>query len=198
MKASERDDLLKLIDDKAGPVPSIISDQMAILDEVSGRMPAGADRNKLRSVLHAVVDANLKLGTSPGEELTKPGVILALRQKVLALSVDPEEPATPPTPPIVIPEMPPAGTIVKKNDRFKCPVAEASNHLRVEGPCRPSIAVADGRQAMIAWSVNPDEYVEGQASGFGNGGGFVSVPAGVFYLNWKGVGAPMQGDISVY
>lgn len=104
MTKSERDAIVAYIDQQAGPVPSLISDQLAIMDEVVGRMPTGEDRDKLRAVFQAILEANLQLGTSPGEELTNPGVILWLRQRVLALPVDEE------TPPVVTPG-PPAGTI---------------------------------------------------------------------------------------
>lgn len=106
MLKTERDALIQVIDDVAGPVPSAISEQLRIMGEAIATLPAGSARNKLEVAQRAIIAANLKLGTSPGEEATKPGVILLLRQKVLALSVDPE------APPVVTPPAPPSGAIL--------------------------------------------------------------------------------------
>lgn len=106
----------------------------------------------------------------------------------------------PELPPVEIPGMPPAGTIVRKPARFKVPVTETPNHIQVEGPSRPSIAVADGKQVWLGYSVNPDEFIEGQASQ-SNGTAMIQVPAGIFWMSWKlspGMGGSTPGDISVY
>lgn len=94
MTKTERDDLIRYIDNVAGPVPSEISNALAALEPFVNQPPA-------RAQWEVILRANLKLGTSPGEETTKPGVILSLRQKVMALSVDPEAP--PELPPVTPP-----------------------------------------------------------------------------------------------
>lgn len=117
MKASQRDDLIKLIDNTAGPVPSIISNALAVLEPFVAGMPTALAAWK------TIRDANLKLGTSPGEELTKPGVILSLRQKVLALTVD-EEPV------VVAPPGPPSGKINVTPSGNKLPALDADGKDR--------------------------------------------------------------------
>ncbi len=97
---AEVDAIVAYIDNTAGPVPSIISDNLALLEPliVGNALGHAAWKN--------ILAANLKIGTSPGEELTKPGVLVWLRQKVLALTVDAE------TPPVVTPPGPSAGRII--------------------------------------------------------------------------------------
>lgn len=206
MKASQRDDLIKLIDNTAGPVPSIISNALSIMGEILGRMPASADKGKLEYVFTTIRDANLRLGTSPGEEKTNPGVILSLRQKVLALSVDPEEPAPGPTPtpgPVTTfpppPEAPKAGAV---GGRWAVTATEAPQHFLFDGPAsRVSIAVADGKQVWLGYSATPDQFIEGQASASSGTAAVFTVPAGRWYLNYKlspGMGGSANGDISAY
>lgn len=201
MKKAERDALVALIDNVAGPVPSVISDNLAVLDEIIGRMP-GADQTKARAAFTAILNANLKLGTSPGQEITNPGVILSLRQKVMALSVD-EEPVQPPTPPVII--NPPPSGVSEVPCRYKVTAVEAPQHFRIRVPDdgvlrRISPAIADGKQIVFGYSANPNEFVAGQATQ-GSGTAMLLCPAGTWYVNYKlapGMGGVANGDISVY
>ena len=84
-------DGLRLIDDVAGPVPSEISNALATLEPFVQSPP------EAKAAWTQILQSNLKLGTSPGEETTKPGVILQLRNMLTSMTeIDEAPPELPP------------------------------------------------------------------------------------------------------
>ena len=191
------------MDTSASTLQRLVSEADSYNSKINTALNAVVEANKGQEPLHSLLLLCHMANDASGKkhiDIARWGREHAEAEHAPAPKPEVPTPTNPDPPPVVIPGMPATGTIVRKGDRFKCPVTETSAHVKVEGPCRPSIAVADGKQVWLGYSVNPGEFIEGQAS-MGSGAAMVMVPAGVYYLSWKlspGMGGATNGDVSVY